>query len=435
MISIRSFFRQPSVPKEYRSNFVHLYFDMAWFGILSGSAINFLNIYAARLGATGFQIGLLGATSALVNLVFTMPAGQMLARRPVGRTIFWTSVIYRIGFLLWIPLPWIFGRSGQVWALIVLSLLMGVPFTVLSVGFNALFAAAVPGEWRAYVVGIRNVLLSITYIVSALGSGWLLEHLPFPAGYQVVFGIGALGAMMSSLHLFFIRTEPRSIPDREPAAAPEVPAPRPGWRAALRTDILRTPFTPVLLVMLALHLTQYLAIPIFPLYNVNALNLNDEQIGIGTALFYLACLVGSTQLNRIVRRLGHHKVTGFGFMAMSLYPFFLGLSRHAAGYYLVSVAGGLGWSLVGGAYANYLLEAIPEGDRPAHLAWYNLVLNASILAGSLIGPLIAGAIGLGFALLLFGVFRLLAGIAILKWGRIAAPGAEPLAAGVSRADP
>ncbi|NTW12734.1 MAG: hypothetical protein HGA30_05425, partial [Anaerolineales bacterium] len=52
-------FRQTAVPPEYRPNFLHLYLDIGWYGVLSGSAINFLNIYAARIGATGFQIGLI----------------------------------------------------------------------------------------------------------------------------------------------------------------------------------------------------------------------------------------------------------------------------------------------------------------------------------------------------------------------------------------
>ena len=67
-------------------------------------------------------------------------------------------------------------------------------------------------------------------------------------------------------------------------------------------------------------------------------------------------------------------------------------------------------------HALDLLERIPEDDRPAHLAWYNLVLNASVLVGTLAGPLIAGWTGLVTALIIIGGLRFLAGLAILKWG-------------------
>lgn len=412
---------QAQIPKEYRTNFVHLYFDIGWYGILAGSSINFLKIYAARLGANGFQIGMLDASAALVSLLLAIPAGHWIAKRPIGKAIFWTSVIYRIGFLLWIPLPWLFGDAGQVWTLIVLALLMAIPLTPLSVGFNALFATAVPEEYRAHVAGMRNVILSLTFILASLGSGYLLERFPFPTGYQIVFAIGFLGAALSSLHLYFVRPLAASdvkplLLELNPAEAPERVKPARSFFSAIRLDVWSTRFRNVLLVMAGFHLAQYLALPLFPLYQVNQLHLIDDQIGIGSALFYAIVLIGSTQLRIAVHKLGHQEVTALGAIGMGLYPFLLALSRMAFHFYGVSALGGLSWALVGGAYANYMLESIPAHDRPAYLAWYTVILNACILAGSLLGPLLASEVGLIAALFVFAAARILAGIAIWKWG-------------------
>ena len=65
-----------TIPAEYRANFIHLCFDIAWFGVLSGSAMAFVAVYAARQGATGLQLGLLSASPALVNLGCTLPAAR-----------------------------------------------------------------------------------------------------------------------------------------------------------------------------------------------------------------------------------------------------------------------------------------------------------------------------------------------------------------------
>jgi MFS family permease len=420
VLSIRRFFNNQAIPQEYRRNFVHLYFDIAWFGILSGSAISFLNIYAARLGATGFQIGLLGAMPAVVSLFLSLPAGNWLQNRPVGKTVFWTAVLSRIGYFLWIPLPWLLGNQGQIWALVIIVLVMGIPLCVLSVGFNALFAAAVPTEWRAYVVGIRNVVLSLTFIFSSLGAGYILDHLRFPLGYQIIFGVGFLSAAMSTFHLYFIRpckeraitavVDSKIIPDSI------VKNRRLDLHARLRLDIWKTPYRKILLVLLGFHLTQYLALPLFALYSVNELHLTDANIGLGTALFYLTVLLGSTQLSRLEHQLGNHKLTGWGVVGMSIYPIAMALSHNAFHYYLLSIFGGFVWAMVGGGYANYLLEKIPEDDRPSHLAWYNIILNAAVLLGSLAGPFLAGYIRIGIALIVYGILRLIAGIAILKWG-------------------
>jgi MFS family permease len=418
--SIRRFFFPPSIPTEYRSNFIHLYMDIGWFGILSGSSINFLNIYATRLGATGFQIGLLSSMAAVVSLALAIPAGRWLEGQNINAAVFRASIWCRLGYLLWVPLPWLFGEQAQVWALVVIALLMAVPLTPVAVGFNAVFAAAVPPQWRAHVTSVRNVAFAIAFMTSSLGSGYLLEHWRFPAGYQIVFGIGFLGAMLSSLNLYSIKPVPATssvLPPRpQPASIKRALSPRQQLRTVIRFDIWKTRFRNTLLVFFAFHLAQNLAVPLFPLFQVRQLHLSDDQIGIGTALFYLTVLLGSFRLNEMVRNFGHHFVAGISVAGLAIYPLLLALSNSPTDFYWTSILGGLNYAMLIGSYANYLLEEIPTEDRPAYLAWYNVILNASILIGSLTGSLIAHAIGLVAALMLVAFLRFISGLAILKWG-------------------
>jgi len=409
-------FKHNDIPKEYRSNFLHFYLDIGWFGVLSGSAVNFINVYATRLGATGFQIGLLGAVSAVVSLLIAIPAGRWIEKHNTGRAVFWSSVIYRFGFLLWIPLPWLFNNQAQIWALIILTFLMAIPLTPLAVGFSALFAEAIPSDWRAHVAGIRNIVLSIAFMAASLLSGYLLKNIPFPAGYQIVFGIGALGAAMSSLHLYFIRSLQSDSHTVQTQPEPDSVKQSISPLNVLRLDIWKTHFRNVLLTLFAYHFAQYLAMPIFPIYNVRILKLNDGHIGIGTALFYLTVLLSSTQLRKMVHRIGHKNLTGWSVAGMAAYPLILSMSTEVWHYYAISLIGGLGFAMVSGAYANYMLEHIPANDRPSHLAWYNIILNAAILIGSLAGPAIADQIGLSQALILIAALRFLSGLFILKWG-------------------
>jgi len=412
-------FHEGAIPREYHSNFVHLYLDIAWFGVLSGSTVNFLNIYATRIGATGFQIGLIGAMSAIVNLFLAIPAARWLEKRHLSHAIFWTSVFYRVGFLAFVFLPWLLSEAGQIVAIIGLTFLMAIPLTPLGVGFNALFAEAVPAEYRAHVAGTRNVMLAVTFMITSLISGYILDGFVFPVGYQIVFAIGFIGAAMSSYHLYFIRPLGRETASHQtqPGVASTSTTDSPRSRSSiLRLDIWNTPYRAILLGLFGYHLAQYLALPIFPLFNVRELNLTDNQIGIGTALFYLTVFLGSTQLRKMVHRMGNKRATGWGVAGMALYPILIAFSQSAWHFYLVSTVGGLIWSLAGGAYANYMLEHIPAHDRPPHLAWYNVMLNLAVLAGSLGGPAIADQLGLFRALILFGILRLLSGIAILKWG-------------------
>jgi MFS family permease len=169
-------------------------------------------------------------------------------------------------------------------------------------------------------------------------------------------------------------------------------------------------------VIFAFNFAVHLAVPLFPIRWIDQLHLSDQEIGWGTAAFYASVFVGSMQLDRLVRRLGNQRVTAIGALFMGSYPAFMALAQGLALYLFGSVMGGIGWALVGGALVNYVLEKVPADHRPAYLAWYNLALNAALLLGSLVGPLVAGFITVPVALMLFAAARCLAALAILRWG-------------------
>jgi MFS family permease len=355
----------------------------------------------------------------------------------MGTAVFWASVLHRFFYLLWVPLPVLLAPEAQIWVLIGLTLLMGVPGVALAIGFNALFADAVPPQWRGHVAGVRSSLLAITFTTTSLMCGYILHHYRFPAGYQVVFGIGCLGAAMSSVHLWFIRPFPNgTVPPR--IGRPLRDMARPGTTriigdslrfsvglrfltrglkpGLLRTEILTSSFGKIMGVMFVFHLAQYLPVALFPPYLVNRLHLSDQEIGLGTALFYVTVFLGSTQLGYLIRRFGNHHVLSLGALFMVVYPALMSVSRGLGLYIVFSLIGGFAWALAGGALNNYILDIVPPEDRPAHLAWYNLSLNAAVLLGSLAGPLMGNNLGLSPALALAAAGRLLAAFLIWRWG-------------------
>jgi MFS family permease len=435
MSLVSRFYSDQPVPAEHRSNFRHLYLEIAWFGLLAASSLGFVGVYAARLGATAFQVGLLSVGPAIANLIFALPAGRWLERQKIDAAVFWTAVFHRAPYLLWIFLPFLLGAQGQIWALVGLTMVMHIPGTAVAVGFNALFAETVPPNWRGHVAGVRNALLSVTFIAISLICGQILQRMTFPIGYQVVFAIGFVGAAMSTLHLWFI------VPHRDgsegsfagrglkdlvwrsgtpfglKSANGKIGTPaNQGHRFRLpRSEVLRGSYGKLIAVLFGFHLALYLSIPLFPVHWVNNLRLTDGQIGLGTALFYVSVFIGSTQLSRLVQKIGNQHVTAAGAVFMASYPAFMAAADGPTLFLVASACGGLGWSLAGGALSNYLLEKIPGDDRPAYLAWYNLAINAAVLLGSLIGPVVGRYIGIPTALFLGAALRLVMAIVIWRW--------------------
>jgi MFS family permease len=422
---------------ELRSNFKHLYGDIFWFGVLSGSTLAFLSIYATRLGASGFQISFLTAGPAVINLLASLPVGRFLETRPLIRYSFWSAFFTRLGYLALIPLPWLLAPNFEIWGLVLITVLMSIPGTVLAIGFNAMFADVVPPDWRSEVVGRRNALVSASLAGTALLCGWILDmdRLAFPLNYQIVFALGAFGALMSTYHLGRLRRTGDEPPVR--IGRPLLDFARPGLlrmvdavhiagglrfltrargRSLLRLDLPRTAFGPFLFSYLIFYTFQNLPISLFPLAYVRVLNLTDGNISVGSMLFYLAMLLASLRLPYLTVRLGYKRLLVFGALGFSLYPVLIGLARGPALFWLASLLGGVAWGLTSAALINRLMERVPEAERPAYMALHNLALNVGTLAGSLSGPLLGEWIGIQPALLLGAGLRILAGLLLMVWG-------------------
>jgi MFS family permease len=419
--------------EELRKNFQHLYADIAWYGILAGSSMAFLAVYAARAGANTFQVGLLTAAPGFVNLLFSLPAGRWLEGQPVIRVAYLFSIWHRLGYLALVPLPWVLEEGYQVWGLILIALYMSLPGTVLAIAFNAMFADVVPPEWRAQVVGRRNALLAVSMTLSALTSGQILDRVSFPVNYQIIFFLGGLGAIMSSYHLGKL-LPPQEKPKRVGKPLGELATPgfirtreairqaglryltRAKGQRILRLDLLRGPFGRFLIAYLAFYTFQYLALPVFPLFYVNELGLSDGEISLGNALFFALVTYVSLRLSRLATRYGYHGIAVRGGIILGGYPLLLFLAQDAYLFWVASLVGGLSVGLLNGGLVNRLMERVPEGDRPAHMALHNLVMNLGILAGSLSGPLLADWIGLRPMLLASSGLRMLGGFFLLIWG-------------------
>ena len=67
-----------------------------------------------------FQIGLLAAGPAVINLMFTLPTGHWLESRPIGPAVFW-SWNFTVFYLIWVVIPWLLLPHVQLWLYIVIT--------------------------------------------------------------------------------------------------------------------------------------------------------------------------------------------------------------------------------------------------------------------------------------------------------------------------
>ncbi|MGB9672612.1 MAG: MFS transporter [Anaerolineales bacterium] len=419
-------------PSILRTNFRHLYVDIFWYGVLAGSTIAFLAVFVARLGGSSFQISLLTAIPAVINLIFSLPSGSWLEQKPILHTTVQTLFLHRLGYFIIIFLPWLLNANWQIWVILIVTLVMYIPGTIQAIGFNALFAAVVPPEWRAEVVGKRFAIQSFSITITSLLCGQILDRIAFPLNYQIVFGIGALAALFSTFavaHLYFEEKNGSRLETDQVSKVTHQEAPHtqnspiktktktfPSFselRNSLRLDLIHSPYGTFMGVYLIFYLVQYVPIPLFPIMLVRLIHLTDGEISFANAIFYSSMLIGSMVIARLSNRYGHRKVLVVSGSAIFLFPLIYAVAKNALLIWINNLIGGIIWAGVNNGAINRLMERVPETDRPAHMALYNLVLNLGMLSGSLLGPLLGDGIGLRETMYVAAGLRLMGGV--LLW--------------------
>jgi MFS family permease len=412
MKRLRLFRSGDPLPAPLRHNFIHLYLDIAWWGLYQGSTASFLGVYAARCGATVQQIGLLTAAPALVMLLLSLPSGWMVHRMQARKATALGSLLARGMFLFYALVPWLLPPSAQVPALILVTLVLTIPNTLLMVGFGKFLMEGVPPEYRGQVVANRNAIFAILTFVIALLCGRLLTYFPFPQGYVVVFFIGFIGGVMTTYHIWQVHpvnplvSDPQSHPISTSEKRRLLPA----------IDFQSRHYLTVLGLLFFFNMTNNMVAPLIPNFTVNTLQLSDAVISIGTAIPSILAFLVSLVIARFTRLYGNRKCTAFGAVLVSLHTVALAFAQGSGLYYASAMFGGTATGILNAAQYNYHLENVPKRDQAVWLSWSVLIGNAAVLIGSLAGPRLSLWVSIPIAFLILGLFRLLAGFAFWRWG-------------------
>jgi MFS family permease len=414
MFNVRRFFSfPPNISDDLKSNFIHFYWDIFWWGLYTGTTASFLSIYAARCGATPGQIGLLTAVPAMVSLLLSLPVGRILRRIAPRKAVIFSAFTSRIFFVVYVLLPWLLPGDQQVGAILVLAVIISIPTTIIGISFSQYLMESIPSEWRGTVVGNRMAIMAIVSFSVTVISGQLLTRLPFPHGYQVVFFIGFFGAIITVYHL----SRMRIVVDPNVQPLP-LPVPGQGRKHGLLpiVGVQERRYLRVIGLLFLFNTVNTMAGPLVPDLLVFKLNLSDATISIGTAVSSILVFIFSLLVPWLTRRTGNRQAVALGAALLAFQAVTLALARDTSLYMVSMVIAGTSSGILNAAQYNYSLDNIPQAEQSTWLSLGFLLGNAAALLGSLGGPALAHAGSTPSALIIIGVLRLLAGLAILKWG-------------------
>ncbi|MGQ9585724.1 MAG: MFS transporter [Anaerolineae bacterium] len=387
----------------HAANERNLYLETLWFGVLSGITATFLEVFAVRLGATPFQVGLLSSLPALVNVLVPVPAARLLERQTGRIPLILQSVVWqRLAYFLLALVPFL-GPRLQIGTLVLLAGLATIPAAVLNLGITVLIGDMASPRDRALVVSRRYVILAGTTTLISLLGGWWLDLVVFPLNYQILFGAGALASLLSIRSLRRINLPYSPPPAMEPHRSPRHVDLRRAWkRLASQRGFLRFCGSAFFY-----HWGLYLPSPLYAIYRVRNLGANDRWIGLIVMVHTATSILGYLMAGRYARRWGDTRLLLISSAGLALFPILTGLSTSLPPLLFIAVIGGIFGSGLSLALFNVSLALAPEGQRATYVALYTMLVNVAAFLAPLVGSALAETAGIRETFYLSGALRLL----------------------------
>lgn len=385
-----------------RRNYVAVQREAAIVGILVAAG-PFLPVLFARLGGSSFQVSLLTSLPAVAGVFLAIPVGRIVQGR--GSVVTWYAWSRALSFLSYGAMAVIIFVAPSQLAVplcLVAWAIATVPVTVSSVAFPAVMDGAAGPRGRLDLLGRRWALMGGVSAVSVAVTGIVLDLLPFPGNYQLVFIVFSIAGVVGSAFALQIRIPPG--PDRPHSKGISL-----GGRMRAFVGLVRGERQFLLFSVRQLSYMSGLrmAAPLVPLYYVRELSANDGWIGIIGTLSAVGALTGYELARRVSRVRGTRPVllaATFGAGAWPILLSQLGILPVVAGFAGLAAVAVAAAELV---VFDELMHSIPAAHQVTFASVDTTFQNAGAIVAPILGALIADAIGLDRALIVAGSLSIL----------------------------
>lgn len=348
--------------------------------------------FALALGATNAEIGLLSSVKSLAETFAQVP-GALLTQYMSRKSVWLLSRILSRAF--WIPvilLPF-FAFQNAVAFLILLLGLITFFASLDGPAWASLIGDIVPDNIRGRYLGRRNMVAGISGLAATLIAGSFLSLLGFP----LIFSIAAMFSIVAIV--FFVKIyEP---PAKTIFHYKHEMSIRPGeLLTGFRINRNLVMFTAFLA---ALNFSVYIAAPFFAVYMLKNLNISYEVFAMLVAFEALVAIVCQPYWGKLGDRYGERSIMIITGIMACFVPFiwlYVYSPWHIALANLFSAFAWSGFELV---TFNFLLAVTPSEKRPQYIANHRLVKGLAVVAGALLGALLAQNLE---SALVFGFFGL-----------------------------
>jgi MFS family permease len=377
--------------------------EVTWAGIAGGIVTSFLSIFALRLGATPFDVGLLTTGPAIAGILFPLPAARLVNRLWGKPVVVIPLALYRMLFAFVVIIPWL-PASSRVALLVGAMAVMSIALAFFNTAFVPLMAKVLPMDVRARTIAERGMRAGITSTLAVLVAGKILDFLPFPFNFQAIFALAFVTAQMSTVYVARVHIPPL-MDDSHPTPRPHADNPdnMPSGVISLRTGAFWRHTGAAVVFILGI----YLPIALYPVVLVDKLHATNGWIGALAMAGGLAAVGLSSLWGRACTRFGNRPVLVVSGLAYALAPLGASLAPNLPAYAPVAVAQVGLLAIVGQGLLQCLYDVLPGRRHTHYLAMYSVLANCAVAGAPPLGTFLLGAIGMPMT------FRLGAGCVLL----------------------
>jgi predicted MFS family arabinose efflux permease len=177
-----------------------LYLSVFLVATAIGTPMMLVSVQAEELGATLFDIGLMGTAAAVVYTVMTLIAGTLLDRFEKVRLYLAFNVL-SVGCLVYLVFA---GDIGQIFLGRVLIGFAGGAFWAAA---GAITADLAPPELLTHAIGRYNLSWILGFVIGPLAGGWVADSYGYPFLWTLLTGVMLVALVVNGLMLPRIRLE------------------------------------------------------------------------------------------------------------------------------------------------------------------------------------------------------------------------------------
>jgi len=390
-------------------------------GIADSISLNlaspFIGIFAIKIGASNFQVGLLSSGPALVSLLSMIPGARYLDKRSNQKQILSRLILFHRLFYLLISFIPFFTEDKRASILVILVALMNMPGSIFNVGWQAYISKVIPVSRRADAFALRNKLISLFGTITVLVTGMVIDAIGFPVGYQVVFAAAFAMAVVEA-YLFnrleeTVAEDTGSVKSSDEHDLPRTEGPFRSLIAEIRDIFQHTEFLRFVLASLVFHFAWQIPWPLYTLYQVKELGATNTWISILSLSNTLGSILGYSFWPKILTKHGNLKTLFASGVWIFIVPTVYAFSKSLATIGVFNFLTGAIFAGVNLSLFNTLLDVTPTENKATYIAYYTTVINASAIFAPMVGVGLGDKFGFFWAFIICAALRLASSLTFL----------------------